>query len=125
MRPETLPHAAPLPGESCSLDFTRTFVRDMDGHTCAAIMLDISTYSIWVLPLKSKSGTEAARAVVAYRAHVRIRYGRELLRLRADSDPSFSANGHGACTLAADLQLALLRELPTWRLPSHRRTRRP
>ena len=76
VRHEATPHAAPLLGESCSLDFTRTFVRDMDGHTCAAIMLDISTYSLWIFPLKSKPGTEAARAVVAYRAHVRIRYGR-------------------------------------------------
>ena len=32
---------------------------------------------------------EAARAVVAYRAHVRAHYGRKLLRLRADSDSSF------------------------------------
>jgi hypothetical protein len=48
VRHEAMPHAAPLPGESCSLDFTRTFVRDMDGHTCAAIMLDLSTYSLWV-----------------------------------------------------------------------------
>jgi hypothetical protein len=67
---------------------------------------------LWVLPLFSKTGLEAARAVREYRAHVRDRYRTELRDLRADSDPSFAANGHGECALAADLLLALRREQP-------------
>ena len=58
----------PLPGEFASLDFTRGFTRDLEGHVCAAVILDIATYSLWVLPLFSKSGLEAARAVREYRA---------------------------------------------------------
>ena len=102
----------PRPGESASLDFTRSFVLDLDGNVCAAVILDIATYSIWVYPLPAKTGRDAARAVIAYRAHVRERYGTELRALRADSDPSFSANGHGQSTLAADLHLALTQEMP-------------
>ena len=102
----------PQPGESASLDFTRGFTRDLEGHVCAAVILDLATYSMWVLPLFSKSGLEAARAVREYRAYVRDRYRTELRHLRADSDPSFAANGHGECALAADLLLALRREQP-------------
>jgi hypothetical protein len=94
------------------LDFTRSFTRDLDGYVCAAVVLDVATYSLWVFPLHSKSGLEAARAVRAYRAHVRDRYGCELRFLRADSDPSFAANGHGECALASDLLLSLQREEP-------------
>ena len=79
---------------------------------CAAVILDLVTYSLWVLPLFSKSGLEAARAVREYRAYVRDRYRFELRHLRADSDPSFAANGHGECALAADLLLTLRREQP-------------
>ena len=44
---------------------------------------------------------------------MRERYrGIELLHLRADNDPSFSANGHGVTTLATDLKLALLSQRP-------------
>ena len=95
------------------MDFTRTFTKDHDGFVCAAIFLDVGSYSLWVLPLTSKNGREAARAVTEYRQHVRGRYrGVELLHLRADSDPSLSANGHGVTTLAADLHLALLSQRP-------------
>jgi hypothetical protein len=67
------------------LDFTRTFAKDHDGFVCAAIFLDIGSYSLWVLPLTSKNGREAARAVTEYRQHVRSRYrGVELQHLRAE-----------------------------------------
>ena len=78
-----------------------------------AVFLDIVTYSLWVLPLMSKNGREAARAVNAYRLVVRTRYrGADLLFLRADSNPSFSASGHGVSSVAADLHLALSKVLP-------------
>ena len=48
IRHEKLIQTKPLPGESASLDFTRSFVLDMDGNVCAAVMLDIATYSLWV-----------------------------------------------------------------------------
>jgi hypothetical protein len=63
----------PLPGESASLDFTRGFTRDLEGHVCAVVILDLATYSLWVLPLFSKSGLAAARALRECRAHVRER----------------------------------------------------
>jgi hypothetical protein len=84
----------------------------MDSNVCAAVMLDIATCSFWVYPLRAKTGSEAARAVRTYRVNVRERYRAEFRALRADSDPSFSANGHGESTLAADLHLALRAELP-------------
>ena len=66
----------------------------------------------YIRPLRAKTGSEAARAVRAHRVHVRESYRTELRALRADSDPSFSANGHGESTLAADLHQALRAELP-------------
>jgi hypothetical protein len=65
----------PLPGTSASLDFTREFTRDVDGNIVAAVFLDIATYSLFVFQLPGKSGLDAAKAVRAYRAHVRGRAG--------------------------------------------------
>ncbi len=66
---------------SLEVDFTRSFVRDLDDNVCAAVVLDIATYSLWVCPLTAKTGLEAARAVRAYREHVRNHYSTELRHL--------------------------------------------
>jgi len=103
----------PLPGTSASLDFTREFTRDVDGNIVAAVFLDIATYSLFVFPLPGKSGLDAAKAVRAYRAHVRERYaGVELKNLRSDSDPSFSANSRDIGAAASELRRSLEAELP-------------
>ena len=46
VRHEKLLRANPRPGESASLDFTRSFVRDLDDNVCASVVLDIATYSL-------------------------------------------------------------------------------
>jgi hypothetical protein len=103
----------PLPGTSASLDFTREFARDVDGNIVAAVFLDIATYSLFVFPLPGKSGLDAAKAVRAYREHVRERYaGVELSNLRSDSDPSFSANSRDIGAAASELRRSLEAELP-------------
>jgi hypothetical protein len=68
--------------EGCSsitADSVRTHERDMDGNVCALMFLDVATYMLWLCPLKNKGGAEAARAVGAYREHVRAVFKGELL----------------------------------------------
>jgi hypothetical protein len=90
-----LPSAPPGSGHHASMVFTHTFERDVDGNICALVFLDVSTFMLWACPLKNKGGSEAARALGLYREHVRATFRTELLHLRADSDPSFAASGHG------------------------------
>jgi len=85
IRHAALLHVRPAGGQHASMDFTRTFERDMDGNVCALMFLDVATYMLWLCPLKTKSGAEAARAVGAYREHVRSMFKTELVHLRSDA----------------------------------------
>jgi len=94
------------------MDFTRTFERDMDGNVCALMFLDVATYMLWLCPLKNKGGAEAARAVGAYREHVRTVFKAELVHLRSDSDPSFAVSGQGEAHVASALRKSLAASPP-------------
>jgi hypothetical protein len=107
IRHAALPRAAPLPGSHASMDFTRTFERDVDGNVCGVVFLDVASFMLWVCPLANKSGREVARAVGLYRAHVRSVFRSEMLHLRSDSDPSFAVSGHGDAHTASALRASL------------------
>ena len=107
IRHASLLHTRPAGGQHASMDFTRTFERDMDGNVCALMFLDVATYMLWLCPLKNKGGAEAARAVNAYREHVRSVFKTELVHLRSDSDPSFAVSGQGDAHIASALRKSL------------------
>ena len=46
IRHAALPSAPPGPGHHASMDFTRTFERDVDGNICALVFLDVSTFML-------------------------------------------------------------------------------
>ena len=112
IRHTALPRAAPLPGSHASMDFTRTFERDVDGNVCGVVFLDVASFMLWVCPLKNKSGREVARAVGLYRAHVRSVFRSEMLHQRSDSDPSFAVSGHGDAHTASALRASLAAASP-------------
>jgi hypothetical protein len=116
IRHSALPSAPPGPGHHASMDFTRAFERDVDGHVYALVFLDVATFMLWACPLKDKSGAEAARALCLYREHVRSTFGTELLHLRADSDPSFAVSGHGEARVASALRHSLAATSPVVQL---------
>ena len=96
----------PAPGTSASLDLTRQFLPDIDGHVCAAIFMDRATWHIWIGPMRDHSCTEFIRVFQAYRAFVKTTFRVDLRTVLADSDPCFTDNS-GIPKNVAELQRVL------------------
>ena len=80
----------PPGGRSASLDLTHNFPPDSEGNVCAAIFLDLSTWSIWVGPMKNRTCSEFVRNLKEYQSHVRDTYEQDLREVRTDNDLCFT-----------------------------------
>jgi hypothetical protein len=76
-----------VPGVHASLDLTRHFPPDVDGHVCAAIFMDRRSWNVWIGPMKNKTCSEFVRVLKDYQAFVRTSFNVELRTVLADSDP--------------------------------------
>jgi hypothetical protein len=108
VRRDAVEHGSPPPdpGSSASLDLTRQFLPDVDGHVCAAIFMDRATWHIWIGPMRDHSCTEFIRVFQAYRAFVKTTFRVDLRTVLADSDPCFTDNS-GVPKNVAELQRVL------------------
>ena len=89
--------AAPVrSGEKASVDFTRHFEPDMDGHVAALIFMDHESREIFSYPAEDKTGESFVAGLRAYREHARsTKPGIELLQLVADCDVSWTTLSRG------------------------------
>jgi hypothetical protein len=93
-----------------SLDLSRQFLPDVDGHVCAAIFMDRCTWNMWLGPMKDKSCAEFIRVLKDYQAYVRTTFKVELRTVLTDNDPCYTDN-HGISRNTLELE-EYLRSLP-------------
>ena len=99
IRHQSVPHALAIrarPGERASVDFTRQFEPDLDGHVAAVIFMDQESRALFSYPTFDKTGEPFVMPLRAYRDNVRsTKPGFELLSLVADCDGSWTTASYG------------------------------